>query len=366
MQAEFDAIKAKAIANRRRRRPCAAGSHTRLPRAPRGVATQAPVLADRPEPALAARRHDDERRRVASAGTRGRHPRPCSTASSRPGTTATSRAGGHVRSPLVFAHIHASTGTAVQQTNCHPFRHGRWLWMHNGAIRDSPGEARPPPRRRHRAVCGDRRARPTPRCSSTSRSPSASRTTRRRRSRRRSASSRRPGAPRRRASDPDDGGDDGRGEDLGVPLLQRGHVALALLQHRSPRRSRTLYRTTSAPRSRRRVAARRLGAARRPRRRLERGAQSHWAVVQPGQDEPRVHAEGGGRGRFRRDEGRARGSSPPLAVAAGCGGDDEGGESSRRPEWAGGVLFFVSTTWSESVTSTAAALSGCALTVDEL
>lgn len=42
----------------------------------------------------------------------------------------------HVRSPLFFAHIRASTGTAVQQTNCHPFRHGRWLWMHNGAITD--------------------------------------------------------------------------------------------------------------------------------------------------------------------------------------------------------------------------------------
>jgi glutamine amidotransferase len=43
---------------------------------------------------------------------------------------------GHVSSPLVFAHIRASSGTAVQQTNCHPFRHGRWLWMHNGLIRD--------------------------------------------------------------------------------------------------------------------------------------------------------------------------------------------------------------------------------------
>ena len=45
---------------------------------------------------------------------------------------------GHISSPLVFAHIRASTGTAVQQTNCHPFRHDRWLWMHNGAIRDFP------------------------------------------------------------------------------------------------------------------------------------------------------------------------------------------------------------------------------------
>jgi predicted glutamine amidotransferase len=45
---------------------------------------------------------------------------------------------GHVASPLFLAHIRASTGTAVQQTNCHPFRHGRWLWVHNGMIRDFP------------------------------------------------------------------------------------------------------------------------------------------------------------------------------------------------------------------------------------
>jgi len=40
----------------------------------------------------------------------------------------------HTRSPLFFAHIRASTGTAVQETNCHPFRYERWLWMHNGSI----------------------------------------------------------------------------------------------------------------------------------------------------------------------------------------------------------------------------------------
>src|SRR3954451_2180766 len=34
----------------------------------------------------------------------------------------------------VFAHIRATTGSAVQQTNCHPFRHDQWLWMHNGAV----------------------------------------------------------------------------------------------------------------------------------------------------------------------------------------------------------------------------------------
>jgi glutamine amidotransferase len=40
----------------------------------------------------------------------------------------------HIHSPMVLAHVRASTGTPVQQTNCHPFRRGRWLWMHNGAI----------------------------------------------------------------------------------------------------------------------------------------------------------------------------------------------------------------------------------------
>ena len=42
----------------------------------------------------------------------------------------------HVRSRLFFAHIRAAIGSPVQQTNCHPFRHGRWLFMHNGFIDD--------------------------------------------------------------------------------------------------------------------------------------------------------------------------------------------------------------------------------------
>jgi predicted glutamine amidotransferase len=40
----------------------------------------------------------------------------------------------HVESPLFLAHVRATTGTAIQQTNCHPFRHGRWLMVHNGVI----------------------------------------------------------------------------------------------------------------------------------------------------------------------------------------------------------------------------------------
>lgn len=40
----------------------------------------------------------------------------------------------HAWTGNLFAHIRASTGSPVQLTNCHPFRHGRWLWMHNGGL----------------------------------------------------------------------------------------------------------------------------------------------------------------------------------------------------------------------------------------
>jgi len=40
----------------------------------------------------------------------------------------------HIRTPVMLAHIRATSGSAVQQTNCHPFRYGRWLWMHNGLL----------------------------------------------------------------------------------------------------------------------------------------------------------------------------------------------------------------------------------------
>jgi predicted glutamine amidotransferase len=40
----------------------------------------------------------------------------------------------HIRSPLFLAHIRATSGTSVQQSNCHPFRHGNWLFVHNGLI----------------------------------------------------------------------------------------------------------------------------------------------------------------------------------------------------------------------------------------
>jgi predicted glutamine amidotransferase len=42
----------------------------------------------------------------------------------------------HIESPLFLSHVRATSGTAIQQTNCHPFRHGRWLFVHNGVIED--------------------------------------------------------------------------------------------------------------------------------------------------------------------------------------------------------------------------------------
>ena len=42
----------------------------------------------------------------------------------------------HLRSGRFFTHIRAAIGSAVQQTNCHPFRHDKWLFMHNGYINE--------------------------------------------------------------------------------------------------------------------------------------------------------------------------------------------------------------------------------------
>jgi predicted glutamine amidotransferase len=40
----------------------------------------------------------------------------------------------HIESHLFIAHVRATSGTAIQQTNCHPFRHGKWLFVHNGVV----------------------------------------------------------------------------------------------------------------------------------------------------------------------------------------------------------------------------------------
>lgn len=40
----------------------------------------------------------------------------------------------HITSPLFLAHVRATSLATVQETNCHPFRHGNWLFVHNGEI----------------------------------------------------------------------------------------------------------------------------------------------------------------------------------------------------------------------------------------
>ena len=39
-----------------------------------------------------------------------------------------------VRSHTILAHVRATSGTAIQRTNCHPFRYQHWLFQHNGEI----------------------------------------------------------------------------------------------------------------------------------------------------------------------------------------------------------------------------------------
>jgi predicted glutamine amidotransferase len=41
-----------------------------------------------------------------------------------------------ISTPLFLAHVRAATGTPVQETNCHPFRYGKWIFVHNGYISD--------------------------------------------------------------------------------------------------------------------------------------------------------------------------------------------------------------------------------------
>ena len=42
----------------------------------------------------------------------------------------------HVESPLFMTHVRAAIGSPIQETNCHPFRRGNWLFVHNGFIAD--------------------------------------------------------------------------------------------------------------------------------------------------------------------------------------------------------------------------------------
>jgi glutamine amidotransferase len=73
----------------------------------------------------------------------------------------------HIRSPMFFAHVRAAIGSAVQQTNCHPFRHGPWLFMHNGFIAELDAIKRDLVLAIDESLFRRSRARPIPRSCST-------------------------------------------------------------------------------------------------------------------------------------------------------------------------------------------------------
>ncbi len=40
----------------------------------------------------------------------------------------------HIESPLFLAHVRSTSMAAIQESNCHPFRYKKWLFVHNGQI----------------------------------------------------------------------------------------------------------------------------------------------------------------------------------------------------------------------------------------
>ncbi len=152
---------------------------------------------------------------------------------------------GHIESPVVFAHIRASSGTPVQQTNCHPFRRGRWLWMHNGLIGDFHRV------KRDLVLRVDPELYPELQGSSDSEVLLLPRADVRARGR--PAGCGRAGGrahrgdwsrARSRASDPDDRRDDRRPKRLGIPLFERGKSRSLFYshgrEHAAPHRTRRL------------------------------------------------------------------------------------------------------------------------------
>ena len=42
----------------------------------------------------------------------------------------------HIESPLFMVHVRAAIGSPVQESNCHPFNRGKWLFVHNGYVNE--------------------------------------------------------------------------------------------------------------------------------------------------------------------------------------------------------------------------------------
>lgn len=67
----------------------------------------------------------------------GENEKPCVFTGTTPAWNSSNlhRLADHVVSSLIFAHVRAaSRGLTTNESNCHPFAYGRYLWMHNGDI----------------------------------------------------------------------------------------------------------------------------------------------------------------------------------------------------------------------------------------
>ena len=97
---------------------------------------KAEAQPDRPEHELALGRDADQRRRLRRRLVRGARPIPGLFRSIRPAWNDFNLRdlAAQIDSHLFLAHVRATSLATVQETNCHPFRHGRWLFVHNGEI----------------------------------------------------------------------------------------------------------------------------------------------------------------------------------------------------------------------------------------
>jgi glutamine amidotransferase len=63
-------------------------------------------------------------------------PEPCIFTSTTPAWNCINlqRIASKTASPLIFAHVRATTEGSLSDDNCHPFSHGSLMWMHNGGL----------------------------------------------------------------------------------------------------------------------------------------------------------------------------------------------------------------------------------------
>ncbi len=108
--------------------PISAGRHS----------VQGRTFAHRPEPEFAIQGNDQRTATaLASAGTAAASGRDSFAASVPPGTISTCTSWRpRSMSPSFLAHVRATSMATVQESNCHPFRYGHWLFVHNGEIEE--------------------------------------------------------------------------------------------------------------------------------------------------------------------------------------------------------------------------------------